>query len=381
MQLSQKEVRQAYLCDKRRQRKRLLWVWLACGAIFLFCLCFRYNGYYYEKKFVPLENLKSLVLAIRLLIGRIFGTALYQNRQAAIAAMGEVLYRGALAQLKVILMAFVSGGALAVAGCIFQTAYQNPMASPNIIGASAGVGLGNVLVVMLYSAAAYDHIFLRYKFCYGLTAICVLLVLLLGKLAGDKKENYSVVEMVMAGSIVSQVVKVFTMYIMYNLTDEDLLIYQQIRMGAYVELDGTSMLLFFSVMAVSLLPVLLLRYRMNALGMNRMETTALGIQTGPLRLVGQLCGVLMVTCAMIHCGEIGMISMVIPYMMRQMVGSDFRRLCVYSLLAGGGLLMLCRLISSLIMIMDEPLPVTPVINLMLMPAFLILLARQGRNAK
>jgi iron complex transport system permease protein len=357
----------------------LFWAWALCCAVFLLCMCFRYNAYYYEDKFIPLTNLKNLWLAVRLLFGRIFGTALYAQREVAIQEADSVLYYGALARLKITVMAFLAGGALAVSGAIFQTAYQNPMASPNIIGASAGVSLGNVLVVTLYSAAAVDQIFLRYKFCYGFTAICVAAVLLLGKLAGDKKENYSIMEMVMVGSIVSQVINVLTMYLMYQLSDEDLLVYQQLRMGSYIDMSWESMLIFFLVMGVSLIPVLLMRYRMNAIGMSRMETTALGINIGPLRLVGQLCGAVMVTCAMVHCGEIGMISMVIPYLVRQTAGSDFRKLCVLSLIAGGSLLMLCRLISSMIVILDEALPVTFLINLVLTPAFLIILARQGRN--
>ena len=376
MLLSSVELRAAWRQDRHTDRKRFLGLSIAALLIFLLCMCFRYNAYYYEDKFVPIQYAKSLWLAGKLLWGRLFHTEFYANREAAISAMDSILYYGALARLKLTLMAFVAGGALAVSGAIFQTAYQNPMASPNIIGASAGVGLGNVLVVMLYSAAAYENIFLRYKLCYGLTALCVAAVLLLGRLAGDRR-NYSVVEMVMAGSVVSQMVRVVSMYLMYQLEDEELLLYEQLQLGAYIDTGFMSMVVFFGVMAAALLPVLLLRYRMNAIGMEKQEATALGVSTGGLRLVGQLAGAVMVTCAMIHCGEAGMIAMVIPYGVRCWAGSDFRRLVVYSLLLGGSLMMLCRLLSSFIMLANEALPVTFLINLFLVPVFLILLAKQG----
>ena len=226
-------------------------------------------------------------------------------------ALGSVVYYGALAQLKTTAMALVSGAALSISGAIFQTAYRNPMASPNILGATAGVSLGNVLVVLVYSTAAYDHILLRYGYCYGFTAFCVALVLLLGYLAGDRRGSCGVLEEVMAGAIVSQALNVVTSYIMYNLEDQDLLLYEEIKLGTYLDTSLSSMLIFFGTMVLALLPVLLTRYRLNVLGLDGTESAALGLRCGPYRLMAQLCGVLMVTCAMIHCGEAGMLAMVI----------------------------------------------------------------------
>lgn len=377
MQLCKEELRQSWNTDRKKERKRF---WITLGivfALFLLCLCFRYHAYDYDDKFCPVEYARSYVLAIRLLFARIFDTPLWYQKDAAIAAVGgSVSYSGALAQLRLVLMTFVAGAAVSVSGAIFQTAYRNPMASPNIIGASAGVGLGNVVVVMLFSAACYDHILLRYEYCYGFTAICVVLVLILGRIAGSKRENYSIISMIMAGSVVSQIINVFTMYFMYNLEDEDLILYELISLGTYVDTSALSMAIFLAVMAISVLPVLLMRYRFNAIGMDKAETTSLGISTRGLRLVGQVCGAVMVTCATIHCGQVGMISMVIPYILRRVVGSDFRRLAVYSALIGGGLLMICRLGTSFFLIAGEPLPVSFLIQLVLMPVFMVILARQ-----
>ena len=380
MQLHKEELRRSWKADRSKERKRF---WITLGivfALFLLCLCFRSHAYDYEDQFCPVEYAKSYALAVRLLFGRIFDTPLWYQKDAAIAAVGSISFYGALAQLRLVLMTFIAGAAVSVSGAIFQTAYQNPMASPNIIGASAGVGLGNVVVVMLYSAACFEHILLRYKYCYGFTAICVILVLLLGKITGSKRENYSILNMIMAGSVISQMINVLTMYFMYNLEDEDLLIYELISLGTYIDTSALSMAIFLAVMALSLLPVLLMRYRFNAIGMDKAETTSLGISTKGLRLVGQLCGAVMVTCATIHCGQVGMISMVIPYILRRVVGSDFRRLAVYSILIGGGLLMMCRLATSFFLVAGEPLPVSFLIQLVLMPAFMVILARQRRTA-
>ncbi len=380
MRLSREEIRRTWAEDQRKRRRRLLRALGVTAGVFLLSLCVRYNAYYYEDKFVPLAYLKSYLLALRLLAARLTKSALFYDQSAAIEAVGgSILYLGALARLKITLMALVSGAALSIAGAIFQTAYRNPMASPNILGATAGVKLGNVLVILLYSAAAVEKVYLRYQFCYGFTAVCVLAILLLGRLAGSRRENFSVMEMVMVGSIVSQALNVVTMYLMYQLEDEDLLLYQQLSLGAYLQTDRVSMTIFFLIMAIAILPVLLMRYRMNIIGLDKMETTTIGLNPRPLRLVGQLCGVLMVTCAMIHCGEVGMLSMVIPYIVRQSVGADFRQVCVYSALGGGVLLMVCRLLTSFFVIENEPVPVSFLVNLILVPIFMVILARQRGN--
>ena len=379
MRLSKEEIRLTWVDDKRKERKIIILAIAATTLIFFLCICFRYNAYRFTDRFVPIQYMKSYSLAIKLLFSRIFGTGLWLRSDAVIEAFGSVTYYGAIAQLRITAVALISGAALAIAGAIFQTAYRNPMASPNILGATAGVSLGNVIVVMLFSTAAMEHIYLRYQYCYGFTVICVLLVLILGRLTGSKAENFSIIETVMLGSVVSQGLKVVTMYIMYNLPEEDMLLYQELTLGTYTQTDFVSMLIFFAVMAVSIIPVLLLRYRLNIIGLDKMETTTIGVSSIPMRIIGQLCGVLMVTCAMIHCGEVGMLSLVIPYIVRQTIGSDFKKVCIYSALAGGSLLMICRLLTSFITLLSEPIPVVFIVNLLLIPVFMIILARQRRD--
>ncbi len=378
--LSTYDIQEIWQQDKAKERKRLITVCVIVDVLFLLCSMVRYDAYYYDDKFVPVKYVKSWTLGVRLLIAKLTGTYSDSAAEALIESVGgTVVYAGAFARLKIGLMSFVAGAGVSIAGAIFQTAYRNPMASPNIIGATAGVQLGNVIVVMLYSAAAASQIVLRYKYCYGLTAVCVIAVLIMGRLAGDKRDNYSVMEMVMMGSIVSQALGVVSMYIMYNMEDEDMLIFQQLSLGTYLETDNLNVAVLMIVMAVSVLPVLIMRYRMNIIGLDVSETTSIGLDPKPLRTAAQVCGVLMVTSAMIHCGQVGMISMLIPYIVRKFIGSDFRHVCVYSGLFGGAVLLVCRMLTSFVLVADEPLPVTFVVNIILMPIFMVVLARQRRD--
>lgn len=379
MQLSREEIRAVWTADRLRERRRFRMALLITLGVFLLSLCVRYHAYFYDKTFLPVEYGKSLLLALRLLASRLLGTELYRQQEALIEAAGTVVYYGALARLRETAVAFVAGAALSMAGAIFQSAYRNPMASPNIIGATAGVDLGNVLSVMLYSGAVAENLFLRYRFCYGFSALCVLLVFLLGKLANLRQETGSVLEIVMAGSVVSQGIRVGAMYLMYQLEDEDLLLYERFRLGTYFETDAVSTAIFFAVMAVSILPVLALRYRLNAMGLGQAEGMSMGAGTGSLRILGQVCGAVMTTCAVIHCGDAGMVALVIPWAVEKLRGAEFRDWCLYSALGGGTLLMVCGILRSFLYILDEPVPMALLTDMILIPLFLLILVVYRRR--
>lgn len=379
MRLSKDEVRCTWECDRKKDRRQFAVFAVIFVLLFLLCLSFRSVPVYYSDKFIPLIHLKCYANEIRLLFARLFDPVTYAKKGEMIAAVGADYYTDALAQLKIMAMAAVAGAGTAVAGAVFQTIYRNPMASPGMLGATAGVRLGNVLMITLYSTQALEMITRRYVFCYSLTAACVLVVIVLGKLAGDRKGNPSVMKMVMAGSIISQGMNVFIMYYMYELTDEDLVLFQELTMGTNIQYDALSLIIFFGAMAVSLIPMFILRYKFNGAALDYAEAATSGVNTGALRLTGQVCSVIMVTASMIHCGDTGMIGMMIPYSVRKYAGANTKKVIVFSALAGGALLMVCRLISSFVVIEGEKLPVGFIMNIFLTPFFMIMMGKQRRG--
>lgn len=335
MKISKKNIHQLWLIDKKKDVKNLTILFTLTIIIFVICITTIYFGYKIEPyRFIFPYIDKSLI------------------------------------------MAFGAGIGLAVSGAIFQTLYHNPMASANMIGATAGVKLGNVLIVFYYSYQAINLITLRYKICYGLAIICVLLVLFLGYFSKDKNGNITVVEMMMAGSIVSQFLNVFTMYEMYQMSEEEMLIYQEITMGVNINTDWISVVLFFVVLLIGLLPIFLLRYRFNITSIDNQEAQSIGIKTKLIKNIGQGCGVLMAAAATVHCGDIGMVSMLVPYIVRSYVGADFRKVFVYSACIGGSLVMLGRMFTLLVTIFDTTMPISFILNLILMPIFIIVLLRK-----
>lgn len=374
MKLDGIEIEKSRMADLKKYR--MIYGMIGIVVIFLFflSLCFKTS----EPGFIPpRETFIDLFTAFKLFFSDLFHTSYSLKRSELIAELPN--YQISLTRLARTLMFALSGMGVALSGAVFQTIYKNPMASPNIIGATVGVQLGNVWMVTAFGAAVIYMPLVRYKYCYILTAIIVFGVLLLGKIAGGKRAQYSVIEMVMAGSVVSQAFQVVTTYLMYNLEDDSLLVYQTLTMGTNIRTDLVSMIIFLIVMVCSLLPMFLIRFRFNGAGFSLDEAKMQGVNGVRLRIVGQICGVIMVTAAMIHCGDMGMISMAVPHLARYLVGADFRRVSVCSMLFGAALMLGCRIVSSMIYIEGTELPVNFIISLCIMPVFLIVLARQRRG--
>ena len=376
MLLSREEIWATWRNDKRRERRLLVIVCVIVALVFLACLSVRYNAIYYNDKFLPLTYAQSLWTALQIEVSHLFNGDLWYQREEVIASIGSIEYLGALARLRTCLMTFAAGAALALGGAIFQTAYRNPMASPNLLGVTAGVNLGNVVLVLMFATSAMSHVFLRYGLCYGFTAICVLLVLILGRVAGDRHENVSVIEMVMMGAIISQAIGAFVSYQMYTMEEESLALLEQIQLGALMQVDVVSFAICVGCITLACAPIAAMRYRMNVIGLERAETAAIGVNAQPYRVLAQICGVIMTTAAMVHCGQIGMVAMVVPYLVRSLVGANFKNICIFSILIGGAVVMVCSLIASFFMVGETPLPATFIVNFIMVPGFLYILAKQ-----
>jgi iron complex transport system permease protein len=93
------------------------------------------------------------------------------------------------------------------------------------------------------------------------------------------------------------------------------------------------------LMLIGLLPMWLLRWRINLLSLDDEEARALGVETGRIRLVVIAAATLMTSAAVAISGVIGWIGLVIPHFARLLVGPDFSRLLPTSIVLGAGFLL------------------------------------------
>ena len=231
-----------------------------------------------------------------------------------------------------ILLACLVGCGLSAAGTGYQTVFQNPMAAPDILGASSSACFGAALAILTGQGAVMITVF---------AFLASLLSVALVYLVGNHTRGNRVVNLLLAGIMVGSLFSACTSYIKLVADPTNQL--PQITYWLMGSLSGTRMgtVRFAAVcMAVGLVPLLLLRWRMNLLTLSPDEARAMGVHTDRLRLAVILSSTVLTAAAVSVSGMIGWVGLVIPHLSRRIVGSDCRRLMPMSCLFGAAFLLL-----------------------------------------
>lgn len=236
-----------------------------------------------------------------------------------------------------VLLSVLVGACLAAAGASYQGVFQNPMASPDILGASAGAGFGAALAILM----GLSSVFITLG-AFTMSLLTVALVFFVSRHAkGDR-----VLGLVLAGIMVSSLFQSGTSFIKLVADPNNQL--PQITFWLMGSLSGARWkeIGFVLVpMLVGLIPLQLLRWRLNVITMGDDEARAMGVNAPRIRLVIVICSTLVTASAVSVSGMIGWVGLVIPHMMRRIVGSDYRWLMGASILGGGIFLLLVDNVS------------------------------------
>ncbi len=269
-----------------------------------------------------------------------------------------------------ILLACLVGCGLSAAGTGYQTVFQNPMAAPDILGASSGACFGASLAILTGQSAVMITVF---------AFLASLLSVALVYLVGNHTRGNRVVNLLLAGIMVGSLFSACTSYIKLVADPTNQL--PQITYWLMGSLSGTRMgtVRFAAVcMAVGLVPLLLLRWRMNLLTLSPDEARAMGVHTDRLRLAVILSSTVLTAAAVSVSGMIGWVGLVIPHLSRRIVGSDCRRLMPMSCLFGAAFLLLVDNMARCLTATEIPIGIlTAFVGA---PFFIYLMVRGGDRA-
>lgn len=258
------------------------------------------------------------------------------------------------------------GCSLSTAGAAYQGVFQNPMASPDLLGASSGAAFGAALAILL---GAKMGVVTASAFVFSL--LTVALVMLVSLRAPGRR----VVSLILGGVMVSSLFSAGTSYIKLVADPSSQL--PEITYWLMGSLSGASAqsIRFACVpMAMGLLPLLLLRWRLNLLTLGDDEARALGVHAGRLRLAVVFCSTLITAASVSVSGLIGWIGLVVPHLARKLVGSDYRALLPCSMLLGALFLLLVDDVSR--NLMPTEIPIGILTAFVGAPFFLYLITRK-----
>ena len=236
-----------------------------------------------------------------------------------------------------VILSVLVGACLAASGGAYQGVFQNPMASPDILGASAGAGFGAALAILL--GASSVGITLG---AFAASLVTVALVFTVSRHARGER----VLGLVLAGIMISSLFQSGTSFLKLVADPNNQL--PQITYWLMGSLSGAkwSDLCFVLIpMLCGLVPLILLRWQLNVITMGDDEARAMGVNPQRIRLGIVVCSTLVTASAVSVSGMIGWVGLVIPHMMRRLVGSDYRYLMPASILGGGVFLLIVDNVS------------------------------------
>lgn len=239
------------------------------------------------------------------------------------------------------------GAALAVAGAAYQGMFRNPMVSPDILGASTGAGFGAALAILL--GFSYSGI-TTMSFVFGMAAVLV------AWLVSKSSRIQTTIAMVLAGVMVSSLFSAGTSFVkLVADTQSQLPAITYWLMGSLSSIKMADLHFAAIPILIGLVPLFLLRWRINLLTVSEAEARSMGIETGRLRLLVIVCATLMTAASVSISGMIGWVGLAIPHFCRLIFGQDYRRLIPCSALMGATFLMLVDNISRTISTAEIPL--------------------------
>ena len=246
-----------------------------------------------------------------------------------------------------ILMACLVGCSLSAAGATYQGVFQNPMASPDVLGASSGAAFGAALAILL---GASSRGVTMAAFVSGMVTVCVVFLI------AQRAPGMRVVNLILAGIMVSSLFTAGTSYVKLVADPTNQL--PEITYWLMGSLSGAKLKdvgLAIVPMALGLVPLLLLRWQINLLTLGDEEARTLGVNTNFIRFLVIVCSTLVTAASIAVSGMIGWVGLVIPHLCRKLVGSNYRWLMPASMLAGAAFLLVVDNVSRNLLAVEIPI--------------------------
>ncbi len=267
--------------------------------------------------------------------------------------------------------ALAVGAALGSAGAALQNVFRNPLVSPDILGVSSGCALGAMVAILAGLPAAALQ---GFAFLGGVAAAALVLAI------GARLESHDrVLTLVLTGVVVGSLFAAGVAFVK-TLADP----YNQLPamtfwlLGSFSGTRPADLALALPLIAVGLIAIAALRWRVNLLALADDEARALGVDAARLRLVVIAAATLATSASVAIAGVIGWVGLVVPHAARLLAGPGFARVLPLSALLGAAFLLavdtLCRALT------ESEVPPGVVTALIGTPAFLALLAFSSRRA-
>lgn len=267
------------------------------------------------------------------------------------------------------LMALVAGGALALAGALFQAMLRDALATPYTLGVSTGASLGAVAVI----AAGWETFLGIPSTWIGalVGAFTVLLLVIGGSL---RKRRISAIGLLLSGIAINSICAAFIILLGSFAGMSRSFSITRWLIGSVDSVSYTSLGILATVVFLAFALILWQARSWNLLSVGKRWSASRGVNVGNLLLQGYVLGSVLAAGAIALAGPIAFVDLIVPHLVRSHIGSDHRIMMPCSFFLGGALLALCDTLGRIVMPPTE-LPAGAILALIGGP-YLIWMIRQ-----
>ena len=249
-----------------------------------------------------------------------------------------------------ILTASIVGSGLAICGVIFQGILLNPLADPYTLGISSGAAFGASLA--LIANITFFGIYSVPLFAFVGALATLFVVLHLSSFDGQMSANTLILSGVIVGAILAAGIS-----FMKYMADEQVAMIIYWLMGSFASKTWTDVAVALGAVLSGLLVAIYYGRDLNIMSLGGRSSNSLGVETARVRKILLITASLVAAVCVSVSGIIGFIGLIVPHLMRFLIGPDNRRLALFSALAGGLLLLFADTVTRAVLPTEVPIGV------------------------
>ena len=267
------------------------------------------------------------------------------------------------------LMAALVGIGLSLSGLLYQETFRNNLVSPDLLGVSAGSSVGAAIAIVLGLSSVFIRLF---SFVLGL--ITVFITVFVARLF----KNGSQTILLLSGIIISGLMTSVLAFIKYFADPETTLAsITYWNMGTFQNAIMDEVWILIGVVGACTILLLAISWRINLIGLGREDAQSKGINYTFYRYLIIAVATLLTAICVCFCGKVSWIGLVIPHMVRLLVGRNTRRTIPLCITFGGVFMILCDIIARTFT--DSELPISAVTGLFGTIVFIVILFARRRK--
>lgn len=247
-------------------------------------------------------------------------------------------------------LVILSGGALALAGMVYQNLFQNPLVSPDVLGVSSGCSIGAIVSILFTVNHAISM--------QSLTFLSGMITVLIAMMLARKMKGDPIYSMVIAGIIIGSLASSIIMTLKYTADPErQLAAIEYWLMGSFHTTTWSQVKMITPLVVLATTILYWLKWNIKVLTLGEEEAISLGVPAKRVRMLAIICATVLVSTVVSVAGIVAWIGLIAPHLVRLIGGEDFSKTFVLCFIMGGIVLLLADTIARTVFTAEVPISI------------------------